>query len=154
LLFEDISDEIGKTRRYRTELEVGQSVLDSLPQAVAVFSGCGVLTLTNCAYDLLWETETREGLDTLYVAYATRYWAERCAPSPFWGILRDFVISYQQHDSICGNVMLLDGRPLYCTIRPVSGGSTMVQFQLQAEKTIPFCTPATETSRRKLGANT
>jgi len=154
LLFEDISDEIGMTRRYRTELEVGQSVLDSLPQGMAVFSANGVLTLTNSAYDALWDTDTREGLDTLYVADATRYWSERCAPSPLWGQVRDFVMSDYRREPMGGDLMLLDGRPLQCVIRPVSGGSTLVQFQVQTDVPLTLSAPPVQKPSRKVGAVT
>jgi len=133
LLFEDISDEIGLNRRYRTELELGQSVLDTLPQAMAVFSSSGVLTLTNSAYDALWETETREGLDTLFIADAARHWADRCAPSPMWAQVRDFVVTDRRHAPFLGDAMLLDGRPLCCALRPLTGGATLVQFQIQTD---------------------
>ena len=129
LLFEDISDEIGMNRRYRTELEVGQSVLDSLGRGMAVFSPTGVLTLTNFAYDTLWSTNTREGLDTLFVGDAVRYWSDRCAPSPLWEDLRVYVMSDQRDPSFASDAMMLDGRPLMLTARPLAGGSTLVQFQ-------------------------
>jgi hypothetical protein len=109
---------------------------------MAVFSGCGVLTLTNSAYDRLWGTDTREGLDTLYVAQAVHYWSDRCAPSPLWGLVRDFVMSDQRREPVCGDLMLLDGRPLRFTMQPVSGGSTLVQFQVQVEMARPLLIPA------------
>ena len=50
-LIEDISDEVSLTRRFRGELQLSQSVLDSLPEAVAVFSPAGNLVMSNNAYD-------------------------------------------------------------------------------------------------------
>jgi len=152
LLFEDISDEIGMNRRYRTELEVGQSVLDSLPQAMAVFSANGVLTLTNSAYDALWGTDTREGLDTLFVAEAARYWGARCAASPMWGELRDYVMSDGRRPPFSGDAMLLDGRALRCSMRPVSGGSTLVQFQVQTDTPKTLRRIGTRDAKPKLAA--
>lgn len=48
-LFEDISAEISLARRYRAEIETGQAVIDSMDEAIAVFSATGALTLTNAA---------------------------------------------------------------------------------------------------------
>ncbi|WP_108483768.1 PAS domain-containing protein [Oceaniglobus ichthyenteri] len=128
LLFEDISDEIGINRRYRTELEVGQSVIDSLTQGMAVFSPTGVMTLTNAAYDTLWGTNTREGLDTLYIGDAVRHWSEKCAPNPVWEKLRTYVMSDVRAGCFDCDAILLDGRPLLLEGRSLPGGSTLVQF--------------------------
>ena len=54
LLFEDITAEISLTRRFRTEIETGQAVLDSLPDALAVFARTGTLVMQNAAYATLW----------------------------------------------------------------------------------------------------
>jgi hypothetical protein len=46
-LFEDISAEISLTRRFRAELEMGQAVIDSLEEAMAIFTASGTLAMTN-----------------------------------------------------------------------------------------------------------
>lgn len=131
LLFEDISDEMGLSRRFRTELEIGQSVLDSLDVGVAVFSSGGVLTLTNATYDALWHTDTREGLDTLFITDATRHWSQMCVPGPAWDEMRDFVLATGRKPPVSLSAMLSDGRPLFCALRAVSGGATLISFQIQ-----------------------
>ncbi len=52
-LLEDISTEVLLTRNFRAELEMGQSLVDTFDDALAVFSHAGVLTFSNKAYDLL-----------------------------------------------------------------------------------------------------
>lgn len=52
-LFEDISPEVSTTRRQRTEIDLRQSVLDHLEQAIAVFSADGRLTLCNDSFATL-----------------------------------------------------------------------------------------------------
>ncbi|WP_226779989.1 PAS domain-containing protein [Oceaniglobus trochenteri] len=138
LLFEDISDEIGMSRRFRTELEIGQSVLDSLEDGLAVFTPNGVLTLTNAAYDSLWKTETREGLDTPYVDDATRHWAALSAPSAIWGEVRDYILSDRRGEAWMGEAMLLDGRPIRATLSPVVGGSTLARFEICTDRMKPI----------------
>ena len=54
LMIEDISTEMLRTRRYRAELELGQSVIDELDEAVAVFTQSGQLVMSNAAYSALW----------------------------------------------------------------------------------------------------
>ena len=48
-LFEDISDEISLTRRFRTQLDLRQSVLDKLEDAIAVIASNNVLMFCNSA---------------------------------------------------------------------------------------------------------
>jgi len=52
-LLEDISTEVLLTRNFRAELEMGQSLVDTFDDALAVFSHAGVLTFSNKAYELL-----------------------------------------------------------------------------------------------------
>ncbi|SHJ04422.1 PAS-domain containing protein [Wenxinia saemankumensis] len=77
LLFEDISDEIGQTRRFRAELETGRGVLDALPDGIAVFSPAGTLRMTNTAYDTLWGRSS-DTLDDVRLADEIGGWEARC----------------------------------------------------------------------------
>lgn len=52
-LLEDISTEVLLTRNFRAELEMGQNLVDTFDDALAVFSHAGVLTFSNKAYELL-----------------------------------------------------------------------------------------------------
>ena len=54
-MFEDISNEMSRTRRYRADVELGQSVIDAVEDAVAVFSQGGQLVMSNHAYAQLWQ---------------------------------------------------------------------------------------------------
>ena len=53
-LFEDISAEVSLTRSFRSELETAQAVLDTLSEAIAVFTPAGTLSMSNIAYTLQW----------------------------------------------------------------------------------------------------
>lgn len=65
LLFEDISAEISLTRRFRSEIEISQAVLDHFNEAVVVFSSAGNLVLANAAYADLWGTDLSNNLVTM-----------------------------------------------------------------------------------------
>lgn len=56
-LLEDITAEITLTRRFRSEIELGQAVVDTVDDAIVVFSPAGELVLSNSAYDELWGVE-------------------------------------------------------------------------------------------------
>ena len=130
-LFEDITAEISLTRRFRTDLELGQSVLDSLDTAVAVFSATGVLTLSNAAYGRIWGVDPSSTLGEFSVADAIRRWLMLAEPTPVWGDVRDFVLSSEERTAWSAEVRLKSGRTLDCRFMPLAGGSTMVSFSEQ-----------------------
>jgi PAS domain-containing protein len=127
-LFEDISAEISATRRYRSELELSQSVLDSLEEAIVVFSAAGSLILSNRAYDLLWACETATTLGEIGVIDATRIWQDQCEPTPAWGELRDHVQTRQDRAEWTARIRRRDGRSLACRVTPIAGNATLVGF--------------------------
>ena len=138
-LMEDISAEISLTRRFRAELGVGQAVLDAMPEAIAVFSSTGSLTISNAAYRRLWEIESNNIIDGTDILTATRNWARLCVPTPVWGDAREFCGSLEDRSSWNADVRLLDGRNLECRFTPISGGATLAGF------TIPVSIEATDT---------
>jgi PAS domain-containing protein len=129
-LFEDISAEISLTRRFRTELEMGQSVIDSLEESVAVFTPGGVLAMTNASYVALWGHDPDSGLAEVSVGDATALWLARSAPSPAWGDFRDFARQGPARAEWTADVTLRDGRPLACRFVPLSGGGTLAAFRI------------------------
>ncbi|NDW60289.1 diguanylate cyclase, partial [Yangia sp. PrR004] len=54
-LFEDITAEITLTRQFRSELELGQSILDHIDDAFAVFGTDGSMVYSNTAYHTMWK---------------------------------------------------------------------------------------------------
>ncbi|MGY9048567.1 hypothetical protein P775_02210 [Puniceibacterium antarcticum] len=129
-LIEDISSEISLTRRFRAEMELSQSVLDTLNQAVAVFSHLGVLTFCNAAYRELWKTDPDSALAEMTVLDATRLWQVSCEPSPIWPDLRDFVLARLDRTAWSVELTLHNGPRLKCTVEPISGGATVVRFSM------------------------
>lgn len=154
LLIEDVSAEIGLTRRFRTELETGQAVLDSLDDALAVFDSSGTMVMSNAAYDELWGSETREGTAQLGVEEASRIWTAATAPSPMWGDLRDFLRAFGDREEWSAEALLRDGRPLACRFTPLSGGNTAVRFTpLQKRRSrVMLPVEAQAEIQRRLGA--
>lgn len=136
-LFEDISAEISLTRRFRSELEVGQGVLDAIEDAIAVFSAGGILVVTNGAYGELWGEDPDTSLTDIDVLQATRRWMALTAPTPVWGDLRDFVTRNHDRTDWAADLRLRDGRALICRVVPIAGGATMVRFQPGAQSARP-----------------
>lgn len=133
-LFEDISAEISLTRQFRAEMENGQAVLDSLDEALAVFSPSGALTLSNSSYGNLWGIDSSAILGGFRILEASQSWSEQCAPSPIWGDAREFVGAGGERVEWQGEVRMRNGRKLICRFKPISGGATLVGFSLETLK--------------------
>lgn len=128
-LFEDITAEITLTRRFRSDLELGQSIFDQLDQAIAVFSRDGTLSFSNVAYHRLWGVDPDRSFAQTTILDATRLWQDHCRATPMWGEIRDFVAISENRTEWFGKIRLADGEEMTCAIYPINGGSTMVSFE-------------------------
>jgi PAS domain-containing protein len=128
-LFEDISAEISLTRRFRSQLELGQSVLNTLEQSIAVFSSSGVLAFSNIAYRKMWNIECDTSFTDISITDAARQWQAGSMPTPVWGDLRDFVVQFGERTDWQADVILRNGKAVQCQVIPMSGGATLVIFQ-------------------------
>lgn len=133
-LIEDISAEISLTRRFRSELELTQSVIDCFDDAVVVFSQLGVLTFCNAAYREMWKCDPDSTFAEVSISEATRDWQRACAPSPIWSDMRDFVLTLRERATWDADVELLGGGRLTCTIEPVAAGATMIRFTRESTR--------------------
>jgi len=131
-LFEDISAEISLTRRFRTEIETSQAVLDTLPDAIAVFSPAKTLVVTNIAYIELWGEEAKE-VSLVDLRSSLRVWKAGSAPSSLWAGIEAYADQPQNRTFWKENFVLSNGRSMTCRLSPLSGGMTMVKFS-EAEK--------------------
>lgn len=130
LMFEDISTEMTRTRRYRADLELGQSVIDAMDEAIAVFSQAGQLVMTNAAYATLWGHDPVETVGSAAIGQLCEHWRALSAPSPIWAEAESFVAVIGERKSWSGEVRLNDGRLIACRFSPLTGGATLVLFRL------------------------
>lgn len=128
LLIEDISAEVSVTRRFRSELEMFQSVFDSGDEAIVVFTPAGQLTLSNARYSELWDHDPRYSLTEVSASDAISLWKDNTAPSPIWGELRDFIGTLNKRAEWFEDVIMRDGRMLHVRVSPLVGGMTLVGF--------------------------
>ena len=127
-LFEDISAEVGLTRRFRAELDTLRDVLDKLDEAVAVFSGDGSLAFANTAYGVLWQLSDglQQGAD---LSGEVGRWQAACAPSPLWSWLREGRLAGLAPPEEA--VRLIDGRLLTLRVSALTQGAMMARFQAE-----------------------
>lgn len=127
-LIEDISAEVSLTRRFRAELELGQSVLDHLDAAIAVFTSSGVLAVSNAAYRERWSMDPEASFADVTILDCMRGWQEKCQSSPVFGELRDFVLEYGERATWNSDITTKDGETLDVEAVPLVSGSTMIRF--------------------------
>ncbi len=130
LLFDDVSSELSLTCRFRAELELGHEVLDSLDEAIAVFSPARLLVMSNAAYARLWGTDPSVSAGQTDLAEALALWRRDCAPGALWDTLEDFAATSESRRAPgTGQIALHDGRVLQCRFTPLSGGAFLIGFR-------------------------
>jgi PAS domain-containing protein len=129
-MFEDISNEVLRTRRYRADLELSQAVIDKLDEGIAVFSGAGSLVMTNAAYAALWQHNPSAELADVAAAVMVRHWQAMSAPTPLWSSAEEFLALLGDREPWEGQARLMDGRLITCNFSPLVGGATMAAFRL------------------------
>ncbi len=129
LMIEDISTEMQRSRRYRSDLELGHSVIDQMEQAIVVFNQSGQLMWSNAAYSHLWGHDPNETLAEANVHNITDHWKGLTAPTKLWTEIEEFVHTIGNRENWDGELRLSDGRLVSCRVAPVAAGATMIAFQ-------------------------
>lgn len=138
LLIEDISTEMIRSRRYRADMELAQSVIDTLEEGIAVFAGTGQLVLSNAAYSALWGHDPGTVIGEGSIRRIAAHWREVSAPDPLWGRIEDFIATTGLREAWRAEARLRDGRLIDCRIAPIWDGATMAAFRpLPPDHAIP-----------------
>lgn len=143
-LFEDITADLSLTRRFRSDIETGQAVLDALADGIAVFTAAGTLVMYNRAYALLWGMQADLGLEHRALGSEMAVWQACCTPATDWTDLQHFVHQSGPRQPWSDDTLLADGRMLRCAALPIAGGLTMVRFTL-APRNLPVLRKLTQT---------
>ncbi len=128
-LFEDVTSEITLTRSFRAQIETAQSVIDAMPQAMAVFSPQGTLTLANAAYHRLWGSDPEEVAARINLQGALQGWRARSQPSPLWDALASLTERRSEDGAIRGSAVLRNGQILSVHTTALEGRNTLVTFE-------------------------
>ncbi|MEY4697250.1 MAG: hypothetical protein RIT14_1678 [Pseudomonadota bacterium] len=130
LMIEDISTEISRSRRYRADMELGQAVIDTMAEGIAVFSTSGQLVMSNLAYARLWGHDPGESLTGGNIKLISAHWRAASAPTTIWAEVEEFVATLGERRAFHGEVRLRDGRLMLCRLAPLAGGATLASFHL------------------------
>lgn len=127
-LMEDISDEVSLTRRFRSQIDASNAIIDNLNSAVCVFSASGSLIMANRAYRHLWGTQPEGSLNSREFADELESWEAVSAPSPVWLKLKE-TMSRGGGDAPWNGTVWLDSHvEMVCSYAPLPDGNHQVTF--------------------------
>ena len=129
LMIEDITHEVSRSRRYRSDLELGQAVIDEMDEAVAVFSSSGQLVMSNLAYAVMWAHDPEISVITTTIRTVAAHWRALSAPSALWSEAEEFISTVGNRMPWRSEARLLDGRLVSCRFAPLAGGATLAGFR-------------------------
>ncbi len=127
-LFEDISDEILMTRRFRQQLSLSQSVLDAMTDAIVIFDAQGVMSYCNTAYRGLYQITDDTDLSEVTVRDAHRMWSRRAADARGLEQLLKRLQTRRGREKTDVTIALRDLGEVPCAVLPLVGGACMVTF--------------------------
>jgi PAS domain-containing protein len=128
VLIEDVTSEVSLTRRFRTDLELGQAVLDSLDMPLAVFSAQGILVLCNAPYRRLWGVDPDTSLRETTRCDAIDQWQRESLPGTDWEGLRAALAGRGAAAHWQGRILRRGDAPLDLRALPLPGGATLALF--------------------------
>jgi PAS domain-containing protein len=135
-VFEDISQEVSLTRKFRTDLDLDRAILDDLPAGLIIFDRDGVVLRTNAVYRAMFRNRfdvaraeiPAKGGHQAVLQGAMRVWQEDFLPSRLWGEIRQFVRHETERAPWSEIVLERSGRRVHCRVAPLRGGHTVVWF--------------------------
>lgn len=130
-LIEDISAEILVTRNFRAELDLGQSLLDALPDALVMFSASGTLTLHNQAFSEMWGVDPDSSIVEFTILDAIHIWESASQNTSLWHEISRFVFGSGDRKPWSQIFKTRQGQEYRCSVFPTSGNATAVRFSLQ-----------------------
>ncbi len=130
-LIEDISAEVTLTRNFRAELKLGQSLLDTLDDGLAVFSASGILTFCNTAYRKMWKQDPRSAFTDITILDCITAWQSVSEDNPLWQKVEEYIGTIGDKDPWHLPIILKDGTLVNCQLVPVSQGVTLMRFRIQ-----------------------
>ncbi len=132
-LFEDISDDISLTRQFRTQIELQQSVLDGIEDAVAVMSPNNLLLFCNKACSALLNIDLDTRLADVTMQDLLRICEDRFGKSDGLLSFKNQLLSAPSNKALISTAINSKGQSFVCRSKPLPGGSRMLTFSPSTE---------------------
>lgn len=137
-LIEDISAEVALTRSFRSDIALGQAMIDTLEDALVVFTGNGRFSFCNAAYRRLWGHSPENTLVDCSVHDCIDVWSRRCASSTVWPEVAKAITNSGSRDKWDMPLYLKNGRELTVEFQGLIAGATVIRFKLRKQQQPPL----------------
>lgn len=134
-LFEDISAEVRRARQFRNQLDLRQSSLDCLPDAVMVIGADNVLAFCNAAATRLLGIDPDMCFADMTVADLIGACATALPAPKEWREVEASLNIRNQGDGVSKTIQSKQDHSLHCRLEPLPGGACMMTLRAQAALT-------------------
>lgn len=133
-MFDDITAEVNLTRRFKTDIETGQGVMDVQSHAIAVFTNNGTLVMSNKAYKDLWRSDHDGSMTSHQLRGEIATWQRFSSAAPAWGDLRTFIANPDRATKWVDHLIHEDGRQIQCEAEKINTNMTVVSFKSEVDR--------------------
>lgn len=127
-LFEDVTAQLSLTRNFVKELEINHALLDTLPDALAIFSPTGDIFSVNQAYRDLWNDDPNTQVQPVPASEAVDSWAQKCCSSDVWPQIKTGLAGSSAMAETTGHFRTLAGQKVGYRITPLTKGAVAIHF--------------------------
>lgn len=134
-LFQDISAEVMQTRTFRSQLELSQSVIDGLDQAIVVLSSTNLVLMCNTAASKLLGIDPGASFADMALQDLLRACKLRFAGDALWSVFEADLRDGASHQKGPGRYLsTLAGERLCYDIKPLTGGARLLSFSVRSKQ--------------------
>ncbi|MDG2339803.1 MAG: PAS-domain containing protein, partial [Paracoccaceae bacterium] len=127
-LFEDVTAELSLTRNFINESEINNALLDTLPEAIIVFSPSGEVLSTNSAYSRLMGEGHNTQIRSMEVSQVVKMWAREHGPSKHWDKIEKVLTNPADTKSCSGTVERKNETGIGYRISPLAKCAVAIVF--------------------------
>lgn len=131
-LFQDISAEIMQTRTFRSQIDLGQAVIDGLDEAIVVISSGNVVLMCNSAASELVGIDPGTSFADMSLNDLLEACRVRFAGDALWTVFEAGLRDGAAHQKGPGRYLnSASGQRLRYQIKPLTGGARLLSFTVQ-----------------------
>lgn len=144
-LFQDISAEIMQTRNFRSQIDLGQAVIDGLDEAIVVISSNNLVLMCNTAASKLLDIDPSASFADMSLDDLLQACRDRLAGDALWTVFEAGLRDGAAHQQGPGRYLnSATGQRLRYQIKPLTGGARLLSFSVQSQPAEPASVNAAE----------
>ena len=112
-----------------TELEINHSLLDTLPQAIAIFLPNGDILSANRAYQDIWGEDPSAAVRPVGITATVEKWRDNSAASDQWTAIQSALSRPALSGGASGQITTHSGDRLDFRVTPLAKGASAIIFE-------------------------